>query len=257
MKRNSWITLAMTGTLVCLLSTSAFADAGQALAEISTPGYVWQTTGSIAAKKQFCNGTVYNYAGGQDDIWDYSLISVTGVTGIREYPGNGIKYIFDVSDGNSYYMYENDDSFLECHWGTDGYSMSDSLTRIGDNVTENTEMIDLSTYDERPLSFELNNISVFSGHDAAGNKEACLAANLKNPVQLRMGSQSVILHSIQIFGDPVDRFCEKQDVYFDIGEWDGYIVENSDGLSISGTLIEAHTAHHHTPVIMSVDALYY
>ena len=41
-----------------------------------------------------------------------------------------------------------------------------------------------------------------------------------------MGDQSVVVHSIQIFGDPVDRFCNNQNVNFDIENYDGYIVDN-------------------------------
>ena len=241
--------------LLLILAQALPVSADGPVDEISAPGFVWQTVSSIGAKKQFWQDRVLNYAG-TDDREEYTLVSVNNLTGISDNYGNDVKYVYSIDNGLQYYMYGSDNTFLECHWEPDGYSVSDSLMRTADNVAENTQLINMNTYDGRILSFELRNISVFTGYMYGGGNEKCLSANLKNPVQIRTGSGDVIVHSIQIFGDPVDSFCRNRGVDFYFDGYEGYEVDKSMNLMVSGELIEAHTTHHYTPVIMKVTGIY-
>ena len=242
----------MAGLLgLLMMAVPVYGDFSDAMDEISAPGYVWTTASSINARKQFWQDRVLNYAG-TDDMEEYTLVSVGNISGISDNYGNGVKYVYRVDNGIQYYLYDNDRTFLECHWEPDGYSGSDSLIRTGDNVTENTELVNMNTYDGRPMSFELNNISVFTGYLYGTEKEKCISANLRRPIQIRTESGDVIVHSIQIFGEPVDAFCRNRNLDLQFDGYEGYEVENSGNLLVSGELIPAHTAHHYTPVIMRV-----
>ena len=243
--------------LVCFLLAGQAVAADEwsdAVDAVSTPGYIWTTGSSIQAKKQFWGDIVLNYAGGEEDPWTYTLMSATRLTGISDDFGNGVRYVYRVNTGNEYYLYDRDDTFLECHWQPDGYSASDSLVRSPDNVTENTELIRMETYDDHEVSFDISGFSVFTGYFGEDMSEKCLAANLKNPVQIRTENGDVIVHSVQVFGDAVDAFCASQNVYFDFEGYDGYKVSNSPS-RVTGVLMEAHTNHHYTPVLLRVTAL--
>ena len=244
------------GLMIFLLTgQSVQADTwSDAVSAVSVPGYVWTTASSINARKQFWGDTVLNYAGGEEDPWTYTLVSATKLTGISDDYGNGVQYVYHINTGNEYYMYSNDDTLLECHWQPDGYSASDSLIRTSDNVAENTELIRMEEYDGREITFDISSFSVFTGYYEDDMSEKCLAANLKNPVQIRTGDGDVIVHSIQVFGDAVDAFCAAQNLDLDFSEYDGYKVDNSPA-TVSGVLMEADTNHHYTPVLMQVTAL--
>lgn len=253
---KKWKKGILAGLMIFLLTGQPVpADAwGDAVSAVSVPGYIWTTASSINARKQFWGDLVLNYAGGEEDPQTYTLVSVTRLTGISDDFGNGVRYVYRINTGNEYYMYNGDDTFLECHWQPDGYSVSDSLIRTSDNVTENTELIRMEEYDGREVTFDISGFSVFTGYYGDDMPEKCLAANLENPVQIRMWDGDVIVHSIQVFGDAVDAFCAAQNLDFDFSEYDGYKVENSPA-RVTGVLMEANTNHHYTPVLMRVTAL--
>ena len=162
--------------LVCFLLAGQAVAADEwsdAVDAVSTPGYIWTTGSSIQAKKQFWGDIVLNYAGGEEDPWTYTLMSATSLTGISDDFGNGVRYVYRVNTGNEYYLYDRDDTFLECHWQPDGYSASDSLVRSPDNVTENTELIRMETYDDHEVSFDISGFSVFTGYFGEDMSEKC------------------------------------------------------------------------------------
>ena len=227
-------------------------DWNQAVRKISESGYVWQTGSSIAARKQFLGDKIFNYAGGQDDPFAYELISVTNLTGISDNHGDGVAYVYVTNTGNQYYLYENDDDFLECHWEPDGYSGSDSLTRVSDHITENTPMIRMDSDQTTDITFDVRSVSVFSGYYNDSDNELCLAVNLETPVYIRRSDRTDgVVHSIQIYGDAVDNFIENRGLSFEIGEADGYVVENSS-CQVTGNLREPDTNHHYTYVLMEI-----
>lgn len=76
----------------------------------------------------FIDNTGYHYTG---------VGNIASIKPLNLYPntiGGTNGYSINLPSDNSfrYYYYDDQPDFLECHWSTDGYSVSDSLTRLTD-----------------------------------------------------------------------------------------------------------------------------
>ena len=133
-----------------------------------------------------------------------------------------------------------DPTTLECHWEPDGYSATDSLVRTKDISYEDgdgnsTFVVDMNSYSDGEEYFT-GTISSFTGNGATGSSEECLALNLKSPVRLMTANgEDLMIWSIQLNGDNLSSYAN-----------------SGTTVKVTGTLFEAHTDHHFTPMLMNV-----
>ena len=202
----------------------------------------WYTGNSSADRKQFVRPYVLESVRTDEDQGYYELKRVSLIESIDDTPdGEGYNYILNT--GTHYYLYPDAPDVLECHWEPDGYSGSDSLVK-GEEEEESSEgnthsYFDMSTYTGSYEVFQ-GRISRFTGYGADGSSEECLALNLNSPIRvLTSDGRESIITAIQLSTE----FEPRQ--YIDEGVTIG----------VKGTLFEAHTDHHFTPVLIDVDRI--
>ncbi len=198
---------------------------------------MWSNANSSGDQKQFAAPYVMEFT--PNSAGNIELTRVSMITEIRQTPDeNG--YSYNLNTGNNYYLRPADPTTLECHWEPDGYSATDSLVRTKDISYEDgdgnsTFVVDMNSYSDGEEYFT-GTISSFEGNSAAGDTEECMAINLKSPVRLMTANgEDLMIWSIQLNGDNLSSYAN-----------------SGTTVKVTGTLFEAHTDHHFTPMLMNV-----
>ena len=201
---------------------------------------LWDTASSAGDRKQFVGDSVLEFTSVDPSKGYYALKRVSKLTDIKSTPdGDGYDYVLNT--GNHYYLYPESFDTLGCHWEPDGYSGSDSLAKVeefagsGDDYVDISYFVDMSTYDGYEEVF-LGRISRFTGYYGAGEEE-CLALNLDEPIEvITSDGYDYIVYALQLNTD------------FQLEDY----ADEDITVGVKGTLFEAHTAHHYTPVLLDV-----
>ena len=229
-------------------SFSAYNEAAEQVVE-----GLWDTANSAEEYKQFIGWHFLEFDGEWTSPGKQKLRASYPLMGISQIPDQdtdeGCVFYLKENGTLQYYLPADNQDYLECHWGEDGYSGSDSLIRRqgpngnGYDGGNSTYFIDLSDSGEYGIaeSDEITltgRISSFKGYFYEAGSEDCLALNLYAPIRLKTAGLDTCLYAIQVFGsdDQLSRYADSDRM-----------------VELTGTLVTEHTAHHHTPVLMDVE----
>ena len=214
---------------------------------------LWKTGNSAETRKQFMGSHFLQYEGDWTRPGGQRLKMSSSILGISRLPDQEtdagcILYLPEKGD-QKYYLYADQQDFLENHWGEDGYSASDSLVRdaadrgSGSEGGNSTYFIDMSSAgggDSEEVTLT-GTISSFQGYYNETDAEECLALNLYSPLRLKTsGGEEMLLYAVQLNGDDaqLSQFADS-----------GKMAE------LKGTFFEEHTVHHYTPVVLTMTSI--
>ncbi|MBQ3392968.1 MAG: hypothetical protein IJG52_06145 [Lachnospiraceae bacterium] len=215
---------------------------------------LWQTANSSADRAQIEDRYFLQYVKSETVPNLYVLSSTSFITDMTvNLDSDKLKSAYiQLNSGLQYYTYPDLPDYLECRWEPDGYSGSDSLSRVEDAPVGTgangsaVSLIDTGIMDETPVTLT-GYISLFNGHFNMDpdNTDENLALNLEVPVRLKTGTGiDMVMYSVSLHCPAASQWTRLEK-----------LAGTNKKVTIEGVIWESETMHQYTPAILSVQTI--